>query len=66
MPNSKFVPFNHNRTPAKPQDKREGRMPKTLKAKNPAKPDRGNTSERAVDTGDGLVRGNNIPKPLGK
>jgi hypothetical protein len=41
-------------------------MPKTLKAKNPAKPDRGNTSERAVDTGDGLVRGNNIPKPLGK
>lgn len=64
MPNSKFVPFNHSRTPAKSQDKRGDRMPSTLKAKNPAKPDGGNASKRDVDAGDGLVRGNDMPKKV--
>lgn len=66
MPNSKFVPFKKDHPVAKSQDKREGRMPAkvTSKSSSKADPGTGDGARRDVDAGDGLVRGNDLPKSI--
>lgn len=60
------VPFKGNRKPAPSQDKRDGRMPRKSSGKVTEESfGRGAGNIRPVDPGDGLVRGNDIPKPLG-
>lgn len=61
-----LVPFGKPGKVAPSQDKRSGRMPKTLKSptQKTNSPGDGDGGARGVDPGDGLIRGNDMPKSL--